>query len=86
MNVQKHVTKVKTSDAEKSRRKGSYLYFIDDGQKKIQVCQNLFLNTFDLGYKMIQHWVASSAYGGMHEATKVKLWARKKVEKESKER
>ena len=85
-NVRKQVTKVKTTEAEESRRIGSFLYFIDNGQKKIQVCRSMFLNTFDLGYKMIQHWVNSSTCGGMHEGTEVKLSAKQKVEKETKDR
>lgn len=83
-NVRKQTTKEKTTDLEKSRRSGTFLYFIDAGEKKFQVCRNTFLNTFDIGYKMIHHWVNSSEHG-MHEDTQTRLSKMERIKTENKE-
>ncbi|CAG9764698.1 unnamed protein product [Ceutorhynchus assimilis] len=41
---------------EASRRQGTYLYYLNSGDKRLQVCRQMFINTLDLGYKTIQDW------------------------------
>nr|CAH7717062.1 unnamed protein product [Callosobruchus chinensis] len=39
------------------------MYFLNNGEERLQICRQMFINTYYLGYKTIQEWVSKSSYG-----------------------
>ena len=61
--VEKRETNKKTVHTHSSRRKFSYIYFIRQGDVKVQVCKNLFLSTFGIGESMLYNWMNDTTHG-----------------------
>lgn len=60
-NVLKQTTR--RPSTESSRRQGTFVYFLNNGTEKLQVCRKMFINTLSLGYKTVQEWVNKGSYG-----------------------
>lgn len=63
--VEKIPVKRKTQQ-DSRRRQGTFVYYLNVDNKKLQVCRTMFLNTLALGYKTVQEWVNNSE-SGMHQ-------------------
>ncbi|CAG9764937.1 unnamed protein product [Ceutorhynchus assimilis] len=55
---------------EASRRQGTYLYYLNSGDKRLQVCRQMFIKTLGLGYKTIQDWVSKGTFGMGSESSR----------------
>lgn len=53
----------KRPKSESGRRKGTFKYHLKIDNKRLQVCKEMFLNTFSLGEWSVHNWVTSSIDG-----------------------
>lgn len=60
--VTKVAKKTNTTDCD-SRRNFTLIYHLSNGQETYQVCRDMFLNTFGIGYRMVQSWVKDGSHG-----------------------
>lgn len=79
-SVEKLPVKRKTTTANPdSRRQGTFVYYLNTNNERIQVCRTMFLNTFQLGYKMVQDWVNNSNCG-MHQNSERKITVKQNLQ------